>query len=172
LWPYVSPPSTWVSPKVKEQAKKTPKQTDSLTPGGSKERSASGGPPDRRQLGGTRVPGSDPNFGMIIAPDSVRNGPQLTNGKRLCLAFARKGKSCTQGYNCPHQHVSTRTALISDLQTIEKWVADTPTVTWAIGRPHRLNETPMGSTVLPTPPANPGALPVTPNAAAPGGPSE
>ena len=172
LGPYVSPPSTWVSPKVKEQAKKTPKQTDSSTPGGSKERSGSGGPPDRRQPGGTRAPGSDPNFGMIIAPDSVRNGPQLSSGKRLCLAFARKGKSCTQGYNCPHQHASTRTALISDLQTIEKWVADTPNVTWATGRPHRLNETPTGGTTPSTPPANPGQPPVTPDAVAPGGPRE
>jgi hypothetical protein len=173
LGPYVSPPSTWVSPKAKEQAKKMPKQTNSSTPGGStRERSGSGGPPDRRQSGGTRVPGSgsDPNLGIIIAPDSVCNGPQLSSGKRLCLSFARKGKSCTQGYNCPHQHVTTRTALIPDLQTIERWVADTPNVSWASGRPYRLNETPTSGTVPPTPPANPGAPPVTPDAAAPGGP--
>jgi hypothetical protein len=63
LGPYVSPPSTWVSPKAKEQAKKTPKQSNSLTPGGStRGQSGSGGPPDRCQSGGTRVPGSDPNI--------------------------------------------------------------------------------------------------------------
>jgi hypothetical protein len=170
LGPYVSPPSTWVSPKAKEQAKKTPKHNESSTPGSSsKGQSGPGGPPDRRQPGGARAPGSDPTFGMIIAPDSVRNGPQLSSGKRLCLAFARKGKSCTQGFNCSHQHVSTRTATIPDLQTIEKWVADTPNVSWSTGRPHRLNETSTGGTVPPTPPANPGAPLVTPNAAAPEG---
>jgi hypothetical protein len=152
LGPYVSPPSTWVSPKAKEQAKKTPKQNEPSTPGGSsKGQSGSGGPPDCRQPGGARgAPGSDANFGMIIAPDSVRNGPQLSSGKHLCLAFAQKGKSCTQGFNCPHQHVSMRTALIPDLQTIEKWVADTPNVSWSTGRPYRLSETPTGGTTYPT----------------------
>jgi hypothetical protein len=137
LGPYVFPPSTWVSPKVKEQTKKTPKHNKLLTPGGSsKGQSGSGGPPDRRQPGGARAPGSDPNFRLIISPDSVHNGLQLSSsGKPLCLAFARKGNSCTQGFNCPHQHVSMRTALIPDRQTIEKWVADTPNVSWATGRP-------------------------------------
>jgi hypothetical protein len=68
--------------------------------------------------------------------------------------------------------VTTRTALIPDLQTIERWVTDTQNVSWASGRPYRLNETPMGGTVPPTPPANPGVPPVTPDAAAPGGPRE
>jgi hypothetical protein len=115
LGPYVSPLSAWVSPKAKEQTKKTPKHNESSTPGGSfKGQSGSGGPPDRCQPGSARAPGSDPTFGMITAPDSVRNGPQLSSSKRLGLAFARKGKSCNQGYNC-HQHATARTASIPDL---------------------------------------------------------
>jgi hypothetical protein len=42
-------------------------------------------------------------------------------------------------------------------------------VAWATGRLYRLNETPTGGTVPSTPPANPGAPPVTPDAAAPAG---
>jgi hypothetical protein len=162
LGPYVSAPSTWISQKTKEQTKKSAKTNDASSPGNSSNtnRSGTSSGPDRRQQT-ARGSGSDPNLGLISAPDNIRNGPQMSNGKRLCMAFARKGKSCNnQGYNCPGAHVTLKHASLADLQTIDKWIADTANVSWATGRPFRLNEAPSAtptttSTALVTIPVSP-----------------
>jgi hypothetical protein len=165
LGPYASPPSTWVSPKAKEQAKKSNKGTVASTPAGGQNppaRLSSG--PDRRQQQAGRATGSDQNLGLIIAPDNVRNGPQLSSGKRLCMAFARMGKSCNQGLNCTGSHLTLKHASIPDLQTIEQWISNTANVSWAAGRPYRLNRVPP-VTAPPIPPTHPAATQVTPEAA-------
>lgn len=166
LGPYVSAPSTWIAPKAKEHAKKSAKTTDASSPGNSSNtnRSGTSSGPDRRQQN-ARNSGSDPNLGLISAPDNIRNGPQMSSGKRLCMAFARKGKSCTnQSYSCPGAHVTLKNASLADLQTLDRWIADTANVSWANGRPFRLNEAqPATST---TPSAAPVTTPVSPDAAA------
>jgi hypothetical protein len=81
------------------------------------------------------------------------------------MAFARKGKSCNQGFNCSGSHVTLKNASLSDLQTIEKWIADTANVSWATGRPFRLNE--ASSTTSPSTPSasRPAMNPISPDAA-------
>jgi hypothetical protein len=165
LGPYASAPSTYISPKAKADAKKSAKGTDSASPASSgNNKSNSNNGPDRRQQN-ARGSGSDPNLGLVSTPDYVRNGPMMTCGKRLCLMFSRKGKSCNQGPNCSGSHVSLKSSSIEDLRIIDKWITDTPNVSWATGRPFRLNET--ASTTSPsTPSATPAANPVSPEAVA------
>jgi hypothetical protein len=167
LGPYASPPSTWVSSKVKDQAKKSSKGTDVSSPAGGRNPPSRFSGPDRRQHQVGRSSGSDPNMGMIIAPDNVRNGPQLSSGKRLCLAFARKGKSCTYGFNCTGDHLSLRNATLPDLKTIEQWIENTANVSWVGNRPSRLDGVPPPpGAAPPIPPTHqPAANQVTPEAA-------
>ena len=112
-----------------------------------------------------RTPGSsNPEFGMITAPNTLRNGPQLPNGKYLCLPFATKGRACSNGYNCANAHITMGKASLSDLKAIERWVTSTPNVSWATGRPRKLAD--MGIATTPdTPPAASGATQVLPMAA-------
>ena len=163
LGPYASAPSTYISPKAKVDAKKTAKSTDSASPASSgTNKSSSNGGSDRRTPT-ARGSGSDPNFGLLSAPDHVRNGPMMSSGKRLCLNFARKGKSCNQGPNCSGYHITLRQGSIEDLRIIDKWITDTPSVTWSTGRPFRLNET-ASATSPSAPPAITAGTPVSPEA--------
>jgi hypothetical protein len=122
---YSSPPSTWVSPEApKEAAKKAAKTSDNSSPS-SKSAGRSGSAPNP-QSATSRPFTKDPNFGMLLAPDNIRHGPQLpSSGKRLCLPFADQGKACTNGYNCANAHVTLTRASIPDLKAIERWVTDT-----------------------------------------------
>lgn len=78
---------------------------------------------------------------MVVVPDNLRNGPQLPSGRRLCLSFCAKGRNCANGYSCPNAHITLGKAGVPDLQAIERWVHDTPSVSWSNGRPRRLAET-------------------------------
>jgi hypothetical protein len=164
LGPYASAPSTYISPKAKADAKKSAKGTDSASPGGANNNksNSNSGSSDRRPQN-ARSSGSDPNLGLVSAPDHVRNGPVMTSGKRLCLMFSRKGKSCNQGPNCSGSHITLKHGSIEDLKIIDKWITDTPNVSWATGRPFRLNETALATTPS-TPSATPAANPVSPEA--------
>jgi hypothetical protein len=152
---YSSPPSTYINPEVaKEAAKKAAKTSDTSSPS-SKPTGRTGNTP-HQQSTPSRPAARDPTFGMIIAPDNIRHGPQLPSGKRLCLHFAVQGKACTNGYNCTNAHVTLNRASIPDLKAIERWVTDTTQVEWAVGRPKRLGEassarTPESPQVSPTP---------------------
>jgi hypothetical protein len=152
---YSSPPSTYINPEVaKEAAKKAAKTSDTSSPS-SKPTGRTGNTP-HQQSTPSRPVARDPTFGMIIAPDNIRHGPQLPSGKRLCLHFAVQGKACTNGYNCTNAHVTLNRASIPDLKAIERWVTDTTQVEWAVGRPKRLGEassarTPESPQVSPTP---------------------
>jgi hypothetical protein len=152
---YSSPPSTWVPPEVaKEAAKKAAKTSDTSSPS-AKSHGRAGNAPSQ-QSAPSRPSAKDPTFGMIVAPDNIRHGPQLPSGKRLCLYFAAQGKACTNGYNCTNAHVTLNRASIPDLKAIERWVNDTAQVDWAIGRPKRLGEAsnarpPEASQTSPTP---------------------
>ena len=152
---YSSPPSTYINPEVaKEAAKKAAKTSDTSSPS-SKPTGRTGNTP-HQQSTPSRPAARDPTFGMIIAPDNIRHGPQLPSGKRLCLHFAVQGKACTNGYNCTNAHVTLNRASIPDLKAIERWVTDTTQVKWAVGRPKRLGEassarTPESPQASPTP---------------------
>jgi hypothetical protein len=99
---------------------------------------------------------------MVSAPDTIRHGPQLSSGKRLCLAFAVNGKSCPNGITCSGGHTSFQNVSIPDLQLIDRWVTDTANVSWIGGRPRRLND-PTTTTLAPaTPPAHNAPAQVTP----------
>jgi hypothetical protein len=99
-----------------------------------------------------RSTGSKPDFGMITAPATIRNGPQLPSGKHLCLPFATKGRTCSNGYNCTNAHMTMGKASMSDLNAIESWVTSTANVSWASGRPRKLAES-AAATTPGTPPA-------------------
>jgi hypothetical protein len=136
---YSSPPSTWVPPEAaKEAAKKAAKTSENSSPS-SKSIGRSGNAPSQ-QSAASRPSARDPTFGMIVAPDNIRHGPQLPRGKRLCLHFAIQGKACTNGYTCTNAHVTLNRTSIPDLKAIERWVTDTAQVDWAVGHPKRLGE--------------------------------
>ena len=102
-------------------------------------------------------------MGMIQAPDTIWHGPQLSNGKKLCLAFAVKGKSCPNGFhNCANAHVSMHQVSVSDLQAIDRWVASTANVTWYPRRPFRLTQATTTATSPVTPVTSTTANPVSP----------
>jgi hypothetical protein len=151
---YSSPPSTWVSPDAaKEAAKKAAKTTETSSPSAKPAAKAGGASPSSTTA--PRISPKDPLFGMVLVPDNVRHGPQLSTGKRLCLPFSTHGKLCAHGYNCTNAHVTLTKASIPDLQAIERWVLATPNVEWALGRPKRLSE------------ANLATAPMSPSATAP-----
>jgi hypothetical protein len=156
LGPYLSPSSIWVSPKVaKESAKKAAKTSESASPGSQQAKTtalAQSATPTRNAA----PPGPNSEIGMVVVPDNIRSGPQLPTGKRLCLFFSGKGRRCTNGYNCPNAHVTLTKASIPELQAIERWVDNTPNVTWSSGRPHRLGALPA------TTPASPASTPTVP----------
>ena len=161
---YSSPPSTWVSPEVlKEAAKKAAKTTEISSP--SAKPAAKAGGASSSSPTAPRISPKDPLFGMVIVPDNIRHGPQLSMGKRLCLPFSTHGKLCAHGYNCTNAHVTLTKASIPDLQAIERWVLTTPNVDWALGRPKRLTEADPATTPVSPPPPPPPAQ-VSPPAAA------
>jgi hypothetical protein len=135
LGPYTSPPSTWTSPKAtKEAAKKVSKVTETATPGAKSPHSTTTASTSGHQSAACTT-GSNPNYGMVSAPDTIRHSPQLS-----CLAFAVKGKSCPKGITCSGSHTSFQNVSIPDLQLIDRWVTDTANVSWIGGRPRRLND--------------------------------
>jgi hypothetical protein len=161
LGPYASPPSTWISARAaKEASKKTAKTTEGSTPSSRnnhRNTSSTSQQPTQQRTG----TGSDPNLGLLQAPDSIRNGPQLPNGKRLCLPFASKGKTCPHGFNCTGGHVTLRNASLPELQAIDRWVTSTPNVSWQPRRPPRLSENDQTNQTSPSPTSR--ATPVTPS---------
>jgi hypothetical protein len=163
---YSSPPSTYVNPEVaKEAAKKAAKTSETSSP--SPKPTGKAGNASHQQSTPSRPAARDPTFGMIIAPDNIRHGPQLPSGKRLCLYFAAQGKACTNGYNCSNAHVTLNRASIPDLKAIERWVTDTAQVDWAVGRPKRLGEASAARTPE-SPQASSTPAQVSPTAAANG----
>jgi DNA-binding ferritin-like protein (Dps family) len=137
LGPYTSPPSTWTSPKAtKEAAKKVPKVSETATPGAKSPRSFTAASISGQQPA-ARTNGSNPNYGMVSAPETIHHGPQLSSGKRLCLAFAVKGKSCPNGITWPGSHISFQNVSIPDLQLIDRWVTDTANMTFQPGSRRR-----------------------------------
>jgi hypothetical protein len=155
LGPYLSPSSIWVSPKTaKESAKKVAKTTDTASPNSQQHRTTSSSQSTASRTSSSPG-GPNSDIGMIVVPDNIRNGPQMPTGKRLCLLFSSKGRRCPNGYDCPNAHVTLTKASIPELQAIERWVDNTPNVTWSSGRPHRL-----GTIPAPTPAPPPSATPV------------
>jgi hypothetical protein len=149
---YLAPPRTWVSLRPpKATANKSQKTSPTSTPGqagaGTSSTTRNTAPPTNRQ--GT---GSNPTLGMLHVPDQLRHGPQLPSGKRLCLPFVTKGKSCSGGYTCPNGHITPNNASLLDLQAIDKWVNDTPNVSWVGRRPPKLTDADPSS-ASPTSPA-------------------
>jgi hypothetical protein len=148
---YLSPPSTWVSSKAnKEPPKKSPKTTDTSSPGGKPPKTNTPSPTP------TGTGGSNPDYGMLLVPDNIRHGPQMSSGKRLCLLFSAKGKSCTKGYQCTNHHATLKNISLPDLQTIDKWVNDNSAVNWNGRRPSKLGD----ADAQPTPGTPPAAMPV------------
>jgi hypothetical protein len=155
LGPYLSPSSIWVSPKMaKESAKKVAKMTDTSSLNSQQNRKTSS---SQSMASRTSSSPSGPNsdIGMIVVPDNIWNGPQMPTGKHLCLLFSGKGHHCPNSYDCPNAHVTLTKASIPELQAIERWVNNTPNVTWLLGRPHCL-----GTIPAPTPAPPPSTTPV------------
>jgi hypothetical protein len=132
LGSYQSPPSTWISPRVKKAAK----TTETSSPSGARQQMRSAptnqhqATASHQQAAHPRTTTSNPDFGMLLVPDHIRNGPQLASGKRLCLLFAAKTRSCSNRSTCNGEHVTSHTASIPDLRTIDRWVTDTPNASW------------------------------------------
>jgi hypothetical protein len=163
LGPYVSPLSTWVSPRVnKEASRKVAKTTETLTPGLKQPARTNTTTTSQSMM--PRSAGSNPNWGMIQAPNNIHHGPQLPSGKRLCLAFAVTGQSCSNRYNCANAHISMKNGSLPDLQAIDRWVTDTANITWAHRHPARLNDA-TATTTPATPPASTLAARVSPQTA-------
>jgi hypothetical protein len=136
LGSYQSPPGSWISPRV---AKKAAKIAETSSPSGARQQMRSA--PSNQHQGtasnqsaNPRGSTSNPDYGMFLVPDNIRNGPQLASGKRLCLLFAAKGRSCSNRFTCSGEHVSSRTASIPDLRTIDRWITDTVNASW-VNRP-------------------------------------
>ena len=163
---YSSPPSTYINPEVaKEAAKKAAKTSETSSPSSKPIAGRAGNTTSHQQQPAPSRPSArDPTFGMIVAPDNIRHGPQLPSGKRLCLHFATQGKACTNGYNCTNAHVTLNRASIPDLKAIERWVTDTAQVEWAVGRPKRLGEASSSAHTSASPRTAPNPAPVSPPA--------
>jgi hypothetical protein len=169
LGPYISPTATWVSPKAAKDAKKAAKTNDTSSPSSKQNRTTATNANTNQPTASSRstTPGtSNPDFGMLVVPDNIRNGPQLPSGKRLCLLFTAKGRTCTNGYNCPNAHVTMGKASITELQAIERWVTNTAAVSWANGRPRRLTDNAQSTPSSSPAPSRPAAAQASPPAAA------
>jgi hypothetical protein len=113
LGTYISPPSTWISRKGEENPAKKQKNLDSSAPSGRSGASAT--PSNTRTNTTNRTTGSNPNLGMLNAPAHIRNGPQLSNGQKVCMPFIRLGESCSLGRSCPNAHATPRFTTLPDL---------------------------------------------------------
>jgi hypothetical protein len=139
---YSSPPSTWVPfQKQKDQNKhKQPKTggdsspSGGARPSGNNNRSGSNGP-------------NTATMGMINAPTHIRNGPGLSSGQKVCLAFVCKGDTCTLGCACPNAHMTPWYSLVPDLTILDGWVTCTTGAKWA-AKPTKLVAARRGSSRL------------------------
>jgi hypothetical protein len=164
LGAYQSPPSTWVSPKAakeaKDQAKKAAKTSETSSPNSRAPRASNSNTSNQQSQ--PRSGGSNPELGILLAPDNIRNGPQLPSGKRLCLLFTVKGRTCPNGFSCAGSHLTPRNATLPELQSVDRWVANTPNVSWVF-RPPALSAPGASNQPIPSPtPAPSPAAPVTP----------
>jgi hypothetical protein len=179
---YSTPPATWISPDTKkEQSRKAPKTSSNASPGSARtprdssqqnQTTAPNQPTSTNPTNNTRPTGSsNPDFGLLNAPDSIRHGPTLpTSGKRLCMPFAVRGRSCrNSSYTCSEAHVTTNNGSLPDYQAIDMWVNNTPNVTWTRIPARLASATPHPTTT--TPPANPPVARVTPPAPTTSGPT-
>jgi hypothetical protein len=138
---YSSPPSTWVPfQKPKDQAKQKQSKTngESSPSGGAR----SSGDNTRSQNGNNNTA----TMGMITALPNIRNGPNLSSGQKVCLAFVRKGDSCTLGRGCPNAHMTPRFSSVQDLTILDNWVTRTTGTEW-VAKPAKLLAALRGSSV-------------------------